>query len=449
MRTVITYGTFDLLHRGHVRLLERARDLGDRLIVGVTSDQFDRLRGKLSVSQTTLERVDAVRALGIADLVIIEEYEGQKIDDILRYGVDIFTVGTDWVGKFDYLREYCEVVYLDRTSGVSSTEIRSAERHLTMGLVGDVPYLSKFLRESEFVDGVEVTGICTRCPSLLPDDLAALSLVTTNYEELLGEVDSVFLISDPGLHVEHVRRALDSGVHVLCASPVSLDIEELEDLLKLAERRELALVESMRTANSTAYHRLVALVRSGAVGKVVSVDSVCTSLRSYGDKWYSTWQPWNSLTSWGPIAMLPILQLLGTDWNTKEVASSLICEEPMLDSFTRLSFTYDGAVASAKVGLGAKSEGELVVSGTKGYVYVPAPWWKTDYFELRYEDQTLNRRYFWQLDGEGIRDELVSFVKAVADGGSYQEAYISRSVTRAITTVMSDWYEHRDFIKLK
>lgn len=124
MRKVITYGTFDLLHRGHVALLERAKSLGDYLIVGVTADQFDRERGKLNVVQSTLERVDAVRATGLADLVVIEEYEGQKIEDVKRYGVDIFTVGSDWVGHFDYLSEWCEVVYLDRTDGVSSTMIR-------------------------------------------------------------------------------------------------------------------------------------------------------------------------------------------------------------------------------------------------------------------------------------------------------------------------------------
>ena len=111
MRKVITYGTYDLLHRGHVRLLERAKALGDYLIVGVTAEDFDKVRGKINVKQSLMERVEAVKALGIADEVIVEEYEGQKIDDIIRYGVDVFTVGSDWVGYFDYLKEYCEVVY--------------------------------------------------------------------------------------------------------------------------------------------------------------------------------------------------------------------------------------------------------------------------------------------------------------------------------------------------
>ena len=106
MVKVITYGTYDLLHYGHIRLLERAKALGDYLIVGVTADDFDKTRGKINVQQSLMERVEAVRATGIADEIIIEEYEGQKIDDIRRYNVDIFTVGSDWKCMFDYLNEY-------------------------------------------------------------------------------------------------------------------------------------------------------------------------------------------------------------------------------------------------------------------------------------------------------------------------------------------------------
>ena len=124
MTKVITYGTYDLLHYGHKRLLERAKALGDYLIVGVTSDDFDRARGKINVQQSFMERVEGVRATGLADEIIAEEYEGQKIDDIKRYGVDIFAIGSDWKGKFDFLKDYCEVVYLPRTPEISTTQIK-------------------------------------------------------------------------------------------------------------------------------------------------------------------------------------------------------------------------------------------------------------------------------------------------------------------------------------
>lgn len=147
MTTVITYGTYDVMHYGHIRLLERAKKLGDYLIVGVTADDFDKTRGKINVQQSFMERIENVRATGLADKIIVEEYGGQKIDDIHRYNVDIFTVGPDWKGHFDYLKEYCKVVYLDRTQGISSTEIRSEKSSLRLGLVGEISIVDKFLKK--------------------------------------------------------------------------------------------------------------------------------------------------------------------------------------------------------------------------------------------------------------------------------------------------------------
>ena len=106
--------------------------------------------------------------------------------------------------------------------------------------------------------------------------------------------------------------------------------------------------------------------------------------------------------------------------------------------FTKVDFLYDDAVASVKLGKNVKSEGELIVSGTKGYAYVPAPWWKTDYFEIRYENPSDNKRYFYQLDGEGIRYEIVAFVKAVETG---RDVYINREITKAICGVIEDFTE--------
>ena len=159
MKKVITYGTYDLLHYGHVRLLERAKALGDYLIVGVTADGFDMARGKINVQQSLMERMEAVKATGLADEVIVEEYEGQKIDDIIRYDVDIFAIGSDWEGKFDYLNEFCQVVYLQRTEGISSSELRSKDQPVRIGVVGDeneLVLMDKFVAESRFVNGVSV-----------------------------------------------------------------------------------------------------------------------------------------------------------------------------------------------------------------------------------------------------------------------------------------------------
>ena len=116
------------------------------------------------------------------------------------------------------------------------------------------------------------------------------------------------------------------------------------------------------------------------------------------------------------------------------------------DSFVKADFVYPNAVASIKAGTGVKSEGELVISGTNGYVYVPAPWWKTDYFEIRYEDPNDNKRYFYQLDGEGIRYELVAFAKAVETGK--QSFAIDPGTSAAICRFMEDFRAGKDLVEI-
>lgn len=441
MKKVITYGTYDLLHYGHVRLLERAKALGDYLIVGVTADGFDQARGKINVKQSLMERMEAVKTTGIADEVIVEEYEGQKIDDILRYGVDIFAIGSDWTGKFDYLNEYCQVVYLERTQGISSTELRSENQLLRIGLAGSqLSFLEKFAKESQFVNGVSITGlwIPEHQKEQVTELLAKLSVVTTDYHELLNTVDAVFIVSKPEKHYYQIKAALENGKHVLCESPISVTTKEWEELTALATKKGVVLMDAIRTAYSTAYYRMLLLVKSGRIGQVISVDASCSSLRDTNLKGADLETAWNSICSWGPNALLPVFQILGTQYVDKQIISKIEEGTKRFDRFTKMSFIYPHAVASVKVGMGVKTEGELVISGTTGYVYVPAPWWKTDYFEIRREDASQNRRYFYQLDGEGFRYEIVSFVKAINKGNNGN--YISNEVSRAIVKEIEDFY---------
>lgn len=446
MKKVITYGTYDLFHYGHQRLLERAKALGDYLIVGVTADGFDRARGKINVQQSLMERMEAVKATGIADEVIVEEYEGQKIDDIMRYGVDIFAIGSDWKGYFDYLKEYCQVVYLERTAGVSSSELRAEKRELKLGLVGESTFLNKFETESQYVNGVKIVGLCTS-PSLstgLSDALKSLPCVTDDYDALLKKVDAVYIISKPQDHYTQIKKALELGKHVLCEPPIALSVKEWQELNSLAKEKNLILMDAIRTAYSTAYYRMLLLVKSGRIGTVLSVDSSCTSLRDNDLPSEELREKWNSICTWGPNAMLPIFQLLGTNYSQKCITSHIEDESIMYDNFTKIAFVYPHAVASIKVGKGVKTEGELVISGTTGYIYVPAPWWKTEYFEIRREDPAQNKRYFYQLDGEGIRYELVSFLKAVQSGKNY--SYIDDNVSENFVRVIEDYYNAKDII---
>ena len=437
MTKVITYGTYDLLHEGHRRLLERAKALGDYLIVAVTSEDFDRKRGKINVQQSLMERIEGVKQTGLADEIIVEEYEGQKIDDIKRFSIDIFTVGTDWLGKFDYLKEYCNVVYLERTEGVSSTQIRSNDKFLNIGFVGETSVVNKFYNESRFVNGMNPVGIYSEKNNVLKYESLENVKYFESYEELLDASDAVCIISHPEKHYSQIKLALQNGVHVICEPPMTLSVAELEEVNELAKESNLTLMVSLKTAYSTAFYRMILMLKGGCIGDIVSIDATCTSLQNY-DFYDQNVQheAWNSICAWGPVGMLPVFQILGTNYKNVDSWSLWADENKKFDLFTKLNFVYDNAVATVNVGKGVKSEGDLVITGTKGYLYVPAPWWKTDYFEIRYENQTDNKRYFYQLEGEGIRYELVNFLKSIKAGKNF--SYIDEDTNKKIVQVIEN-----------
>ena len=436
MKKVITYGTYDLIHKGHIRLLERAKALGDYLVVGVTADNFDRARGKINVQQSLIERIENVKQTGLADEIIVEEYEGQKIDDIKRLDIDIFTVGSDWKGHFDYLNEYCKVVYLDRTQGISSSELRAEKCDVHLGLIGESAILNKIVREANYVNGLTISGIFSRTDFKLSSDLKDIPSYD-NIDALLDNCNAVYIISSPVSHYEDIKKALSHGRDVLCESPITINTAQYKELHELAEKQGCILSDALKTAYSMAYYRLILLAKTGVIGDIVSVDATCTSLSNVQKEW-------NSICAWGPTALLPIFQLLGTDYSQRQMISRLNDDKNFFDAFTKISFIYSHAVASIKVGQGVKSEGELIISGTEGYIYVPSPWWKTDYFEIRKENPANNKRYFYQLDGEGIRYELVSFVKAIQTQRPYN--YIDTAVSEAIVKTIEDFYAQKDLI---
>ena len=276
MKKVITYGTFDLLHHGHVNLLRRAKELGDYLIVGVTSSDFDKNRGKINVKQSLMDRIEAVKALGIADEVIPEEYYGQKIDDIRNYDVDIFAIGSDWRGHFDYLNEYCEVVYLDRTEGISSTQLREGGHHIALGIVGASRDIAKFIDECKYVSGVDVVGAF---PDSDEFDLAGKTALFGSLEKLIEASDALYVANAPERRFATAKAGLEAGKDVLSESPVALAASEAEALFAVADERGLVFHEAVKTAYALAFSRLTLLVKSGMIGSPVSVRATCEPRR--------------------------------------------------------------------------------------------------------------------------------------------------------------------------
>lgn len=414
MTKVITYGTYDLLHQGHLNLLRRAKELGDYLIVGVTSDSFDRGRGKLNVKNNVLERVEAVKATGYADEVIIEDYLGQKIDDIQKYDVDIFAIGSDWVGKFDYLNEYCKVVYLPRTEGISSTMLREESQSIyRIGVIGSGRIANRFVPETKIVNGAEVVAVLN--PDVAEAEIFAKKHgieAYTDFEQFMNNVDVVYVASPHLTHYDYAKRSLLAGKHVLCEIPFMLGKGEAEELYRLADERNLVLMEASKTAFCPAFGHIVTLIKSGIIGDVVDVMASLSKMVEPPTRELDAKQAGGAMTEHAPLTLMAIIKLLGLDWKDVEFHTK---RENGVDIYTKGVINYPHATSSFTLGIGVKTEGNLVISGTKGYVYVPAPWWLTSYFEVRYEDQTKNKKFFYSYDGEGLRYEIQELLSMIVN----------------------------------
>lgn len=435
MKRVLTYGTFDLLHQGHLNLLRRAKALGDYFIVGVTSENYDRYRGKLNVKQSLSERIENIRATGLADEIVVEEYEGQKIDDIVRMGVDVFAIGSDWAGRFDYLKEYCQVVYLERTKGVSSTELRD-QRHplIHFGIAGSGRIANRFVTESKFVSGATVDGVFNVHGSSARSfaERHELDFSSDNYQEFLSRVNAVYIASPHGTHYGYAKEALMRGKHVLCEKPMVLAARQARELFDIAKERGLILMEAIKTAYCPGFQRLVSCAKSGKIGRIVSIDATFTKLVPSCSRELQNDGVGGSVNELATYPLLAILKLLDMKYRDIRFTSYKNSEDGV-DLFTRIDLTYPDAVATAKVGLGVKSEGSLVISGTRGYVYVPAPWWKTEYFELRYENPSETEKNFYKFSGDGLRYEIVEFLNQISAGQMDERMYqISGEIARIL-----------------
>ncbi|EHH3929666.1 Gfo/Idh/MocA family oxidoreductase [Escherichia coli] len=447
MKKVITYGTYDLFHEGHRRLLQRAKNLGDYLIVGVTTEAYDETRGKLNVRQSLIERIKQVQESGIADEIIIEEYDGQKINDIQKYGIDIFAIGSDWLGKFDYLNDFCSVVYLERTKGVSSTELRNAEGLLKIGIIGTGRIAKRFVPEARFVSGIDIVGAYSRNKAKLQEfvDSFELSLAAENYDQLLDRVNAVYIATPHPTHKELALKAIKKGKHVLCEKPITLNDDCFSELVQEAKKHNVVLLEAIKTAFCPAFARLIAYAKSGIIGEIKAVDASFTKLTSGNLRELKKEQGGGSFYELGSYPLLAIIKLLGKEYNDIHT----IQYKPKgseVDLYTRVDIIYPHAIGSARTGLGVKSEGDLIISGTEGYIYVPAPWWKTEYFEVRFEDTNKNRKFFYKFDGDGLRYELAHFCDMIRNK-NMQTYLLTTDESKWISNIMAKIQTNKKLIK--
>lgn len=443
MKKVITYGSFDLFHEGHYNILKRAKELGDYLIVGVTTEQYDETRGKLNIIDSLDERIENVKRTGFADKVIVEDHVGQKVEDIQKYNIDIFAIGSDWAGAFEHLKDYCQVVYLERTRNISSTMLRNKQHPIIrIGVIGTGRIAERFVPEAKYVSGVIVQSVYN--PHIDSAKKFAerfeLDLYSDDIETFLKSVDAVYIASPHETHYEYAKTALERHKHVLCEKPMAFYRAQAQELFRIARRNNRVLLEAIKTAYCPGFVQLIGVARSGVIGQIRDVEACFTrltpgNLRETTDVKYG-----GGFTEFGSHTLLPILKLMGTDY--EEVRFDSIMAENGIDLYTKASFKFKNGFALSKSGVGVKSEGQLLIAGTRGYILAESPWWLTQSFEVRYEDPNKKEKYFVKFLGQGLRYEISDFAYMINghEGRSYK---FTEEESVAMAGVMEEFLRRR------
>ncbi len=438
MTRVITYGTFDLFHEGHYRLLQRAKELGDYLIVGVTTEAYDKARGKLNVVDSLVTRIENVRKTGFVDEIVIEETQGQKVNDIRKFHVDIFAIGSDWTGAFDYLKDYCDVVYLERTKNISSTMLREKNSPIQrVGIIGTGRIAERFIPEAKLVSGISTQGVYN--PHTKSAERFADKWEINFYkdlEEFYQASDVVYIASPHETHYQYIKTSLEHQKHVLCEKPMVLQKKQAEELFECARERKLILLEGIKTAYCPGFHKLLGIACSGIIGNIRNVEACFTKLENQQRRELVDKQYGGSFTEMGSYVMLPIFKLFGKDYTSLQFDS--IRDEKGLDLFTRATLSYPSGIATATCGLGVKSEGRLLIAGTKGYIVAEAPWWKTTYFEVHYENAEKIEKYSEIFLGDGLRYEISDFLSMI-NGSNSSEFKLTRGESVAMAEIMEKY----------
>lgn len=329
------------------------------------------------------------------------------------------------------------------------------KKNISLGIIGTGRIAKRFAKELQYAPGIELSAVYN--PHILSAEGFAAEVgcgvYTDDLNDFLSRVDAVYIASPHGTHYEYAKKALLSGKHVICEKPMSLCRAEAEELCRLSVEKKRILMESLKTAYCPGYQDLRRVVREGTIGQVVGVEAAFTRLTPKDARECTDTEFGGSFTEFGTYGMLPVFDFLGTDFDNVRFAG--VYGDNGLDMYTKAFFEYNDpergagaedfrtlrAEAVITTGLGAKSEGQLLVTGTKGYILAPSPWWLNSYFEVRFEDPDHIERYENPYEGDGLRYEIRAFREAV-ESEKYGEMCGKDEIMRA--SVMEKFLSRRN-----
>lgn len=287
---------------------------------------------------------------------------------------------------------------------------------MKIGIIGTGRIAKRFIPEALCVEGAELSAVYNphegSAERFLEETGASLS-VAKELPGLFEGSDGVYIASPHESHYEYIMAALKAGKHVLCEKPMVLNGAQAQECFSLAEKQGLVLMEGIKTAYCPGYKKLLELAAAGVIGEIRYIDSCFTKLekedrRELTDRCYG-----GSFTELGSYVLLPVLDLLGSGY--QNLRFSRIDNALGIDIFTKLELDYSGKMATAVCGLGVKAEGRLLIGGTKGFIRVEAPWWKTSHISIHFEDPSATQQYEVPFEGDGLRYEIDEFVRQIQE----------------------------------
>jgi choline-phosphate cytidylyltransferase len=308
------------------------------------------------------------------------------------------------------------------------------QRIQRIGIIGTGRIANRFVPEAKLVSGVSTQGVYN------PHTESAVQFAKKwdmysyeNLEDFFDAVDSVYVASPHETHYEYVKTALEHGKHVLSEKPIALEKARAEELFAVARENNVILFEGIKTAYCPGFTKLLGIACSGSIGSIRNVEACFTKLEDPDGRELTDLRYGGSFVELGSYCMLPILKLLGDEYT--DIRFDTIDAENGLDLFTKVSFKYPHSIATATCGLGVKSEGRLLISGTEGYIVAEAPWWKTSYFEVHRGNADEVEKYSERFLGDGLRYEISDFLSMI-NGSSKSEFKLTRSESVTMAEIM-------------
>ena len=267
-----------------------------------------------------------------------------------------------------------------------------------------------------------------------------LESFTDNFEEFLQTVDAVYVASPHETHFDYTKNSLMQKKHVLCEKPLALAEAQARELFDIASETDVVFLEAIKSAYCPGFVQLVSVARSGVIGSIRDVEACFTRLINPGTRETTNVDFGGSFTEYGSYTLLPMIKLFGKDF--EDIRFDSIFAENGVDMYTKAFVKYKNGFALAKTGLGVKSEGQLLISGTQGYILAPSPWWLTKGFEVRYENPNKIDRYVSTFLGSGLRYELSDFVHLI--NGEHNRAFkLTAGESIAIARAMEKFMQER------